>query len=211
MTGGDVFYDVSEPEQLKAFTDPLRLRVLEVLKQGAATNQQIADELHEPPARVLHHVRVLAELGLIRLVDTRVKGGNVEKYYRAIARGFTLHASPNLDPGLDLAVTSAYLDRLRQDVMASGAAWPEHPAAMYMRTARLDEGRLAEFAERLLALLAEYWEKPDAESGSAQQQVHFHAVAYRDADRHETGQAHGGAEVPPHDDRTPSTSERGES
>src|SRR5690348_3113629 len=101
MADDNLFYDVGDPEQLKAFTDPLRLRVLEILKAREATNKQIADELGQPPARVLHHVRVLAELGLIRLVDTQVKGGNVEKYYRAVARGFTLHASPELEPELD--------------------------------------------------------------------------------------------------------------
>jgi DNA-binding transcriptional ArsR family regulator len=183
MADDTLFYDVGDPEQLKAFTDPLRLRVLEILKRRAATNQQIADELNQPPARVLHHVRVLADLELIRLVDTQIKGGNVEKYYRAVARGFTLHASPDLDPETDLAITNAYLERMRQDVLASGAAWPEYPAAMYMRTMRLDEDRLAEFTERLLALLTEYWERPHEEAPASEQKVHFHAVVYRDADR----------------------------
>jgi DNA-binding transcriptional ArsR family regulator len=183
MEPDEIFYDVTSPDQLKAFTDPLRLRVLEVLKHKAATNQQLAEELGEPPARVLHHVRVLGQLGLIRLVDTQVKGGNVEKYYRSIARGFTLHPSPNLDPELDLAVTSGYMERLREEVMASGAVWPEHPAAMYMRTIALEESRLSEFTDRLLSLLQEYWEDPGKEPSESEQQVHFHAVVYRDAKR----------------------------
>lgn len=62
------------PEQIKAFTDPLRLRVLRILRERPATNQQVADELGEPHAKVLYHIRFLLEAGLIKLVDTQIKG-----------------------------------------------------------------------------------------------------------------------------------------
>src|SRR4051812_38121653 len=87
---------VEDPQQIKAFTDPLRVRVLVVLSERAATNQQIAAALGQPQARVLYHVRFLLETGLIRLVDTRIRGGNVEKYYRAAASTFQLKPAPEL-------------------------------------------------------------------------------------------------------------------
>src|SRR5215472_2003094 len=81
---------ISDPQQLKAFTDPLRIRVVNFLKPRAATNQQIADALGEPQAKVLYHIRFLLDAGLIRLVDQQIRGGNVEKYYRALAHLFAL-------------------------------------------------------------------------------------------------------------------------
>jgi predicted transcriptional regulator len=72
------FQIVADPQQLKAFTDPLRVRVLNQLRERAATNQQIAVALGEPHAKVLYHVRFLQQVGLIRLVDQQIKGGNVE-------------------------------------------------------------------------------------------------------------------------------------
>lgn len=75
------------------------------------------------------------------------------------------------------------MERLREEVMASGAVWPEHPAAMYMRTIPLDESRLSEFTDRLLSLLQEYWENPPKEANATEQKVYFHAVVYRDAKR----------------------------
>jgi hypothetical protein len=51
------FQIVSDPRQLKAFTDPIRNRILHILADRPATNQQLATTLGEPGAKVLHHVR----------------------------------------------------------------------------------------------------------------------------------------------------------
>src|SRR5262249_49734100 len=155
------FQIVDAPEQLRAFTDPLRVRVLELLSEREATNQQIAQTLVQPQARGLHHVRYLLDCGLIRLVDTRIKGGNVRKDYRATARIFGIR------PPRELAadVTAAQFDALAQEVAASAALWPErdkdHPR-WEGRSARLSQERLDEFHRRLLALIAEYWGGPQA-------------------------------------------------
>src|SRR5829696_5979233 len=92
------FLVVDDPQQIKAFTDPLRVRVLVMLAERAATNQQVANLLGEPQAKVLYHLRFLLDAGLIRLVEQRVKGGNVEKYYRATARSYGLRPTPELVP-----------------------------------------------------------------------------------------------------------------
>ena len=95
------FLPVSEPKQLKAISDARRARILRILADREATNQQLAAALGEPQARVLHHVRVLLDAGLIRLVDERVRGGNVEKYYRATARLFGFRPGPEETAPID--------------------------------------------------------------------------------------------------------------
>lgn len=152
------FLIVDTPEQLKGFTDPLRNRVLSILADHEATNQQIARALHEPHAKVLHHVRYLLDIGLIRLVDTRIKGGNVEKYYRAEARLFGMRPGPELAP----AVVSGEFEALTQEVAASVALWHERGEQPNWegRKARFTKERLEEFNRRLLALVREFWGGP---------------------------------------------------
>lgn len=159
------FEVIDSVAKIKALTDPLRVRVLSLLCQRAATNQQVADALGEPHAKVLHHVRTLLDLGLIRLVETRIRGGNVEKYYRAVARMFGIRLR-ELEVGPDVAggVASAEFEALRQEVVAAMAVDSGELPSWEGRHARLSAERLAEFHRRLLDLIAEYWGGPETEA-----------------------------------------------
>jgi DNA-binding transcriptional ArsR family regulator len=150
------FHIIATPEGLKAFTDPLRLRVLNILRQRAATNQQVADALGEPHAKVLYHVRILLDAGLIQLVDQQIKGGNVEKYYRAIANLFGLRVGDGPAPG----VVTAMLEVAQQEAVASEVAWPADLPLSETRRARMSPERRAEFFQRVNELIAEYWGGP---------------------------------------------------
>jgi DNA-binding transcriptional ArsR family regulator len=86
-TNADV-YTISTLEQVKVVADPLRVRILETIVLEPRTTKQIAELLGEKPTRLYHHVDVLADAGLIRLVDTRPVRGTTEKYYQAVARSF---------------------------------------------------------------------------------------------------------------------------
>jgi DNA-binding transcriptional ArsR family regulator len=152
---------ISDPRQLKAFTDPLRNRMLNVLCHRAATNQQLATTLDEPPAKVLHHLRFLEEIGLVVLVEQRIRGGNVEKYYRATAELYGFQPE-----GLDVAeyaapVSLAMLESVRQEYTASFARWPEQELYWEGRHGRLSPGRAAAFNNEVLALLRRYWNEED--------------------------------------------------
>ena len=181
------FRIVSDPRQIKAFADPLRIRVLNVLSDRAATNQQIAAALGAPQARVLYHVRFLLEAGLITLVNEVVKGGNVEKYYRATARLFGLRPQGEFERQ---GLASAALDAVRQEVAASEAAWPDVPVPWETRRLRLAPARVDEFYGRLVSLVREYWGGPDVDgtergAGEVEEDpnappVCFAAVIYRD-------------------------------
>jgi DNA-binding transcriptional ArsR family regulator len=167
------FLTLADPVQLKAFTDPLRRRVLHVVTLRAATNQQVADDLGEPQAKVLHHLRVLLDLGLIRLVETRVRGGNVEKYYRAVARVFSIRPGTEMLP----ETVAADLEVLRRDVMEGMTLWPEWQPYLISIPGRITPERGQEFQERLKALVLEYVvpsEDPVADP------VTFFGLLYRD-------------------------------
>lgn len=85
----EVYY-LETIEQLRVLAQDLRLRILDPLIKRPMTAKQLATELDEPPQKVHYHVRELESVGLVRLVETREKGGILEKYYRAVARGFEI-------------------------------------------------------------------------------------------------------------------------
>jgi DNA-binding transcriptional ArsR family regulator len=162
------YRELRDPREIKAFSDPLRVRIIHVLLDRQATNQQIADELGEPPAKVFHHVRSLVDAGLIRLVETRISGKNVEKFYRAVARAFILRPDSALLPETRIATLNAELDRIRHGVLASAAAGEDDGPRILQRISRLSPDRLAEFQEKLENLIREYWgEAGDQPSGTS--------------------------------------------
>ena len=87
-------YDLETIEQLRAIADPLRVRIVEALALRPMTATQVGEELDEPAPKAHYHVRELERVGLARLVETRERGGILEKYYRAV--GKTLRVPPSL-------------------------------------------------------------------------------------------------------------------
>jgi DNA-binding transcriptional ArsR family regulator len=79
-------YFLTSIEQVKTIADPLRLRIVELLIHKAMTTTQIGEALGETSAKTHYHVHALERIGVIKLVETREKGGILEKYYRSIAR-----------------------------------------------------------------------------------------------------------------------------
>lgn len=68
---------------MTAIAHPLRTRVLLALGETVSSPKRLAGELGEPLGRVSHHVRVLARIGAIELVETRRRRGAVEHFYKA--------------------------------------------------------------------------------------------------------------------------------
>lgn len=75
-------------EQLKVISDPLRMKMLLYLVEKPHTGHQLAENLNLSRAKILYHLRELEKHGFIKLVKKVEQGGNLLKYYQAIARGF---------------------------------------------------------------------------------------------------------------------------
>ncbi len=107
-------YEIENIEQLRAIADMLRLRIFEMLQQKPMTVTQLGEELGEAPAKVHYHVRELEKVGLLRLVETREKGGILEKYYQPIAREISVEKSLlSAPPDEALAMTGALLNQMK--------------------------------------------------------------------------------------------------
>lgn len=81
-------YIIEDLEQLKTVSDPLRAKVLQFLIEKAYTGQQLAKLLGMARAKVHYHLNELEKHSFITVVRTELKNGIVQKFYRAVARGF---------------------------------------------------------------------------------------------------------------------------
>lgn len=117
---------ITRPEQLKAITDPQRIRIIELLGREAMTVKQVATRLDLPPTRLYYHVQALEKMGLVQLVDTRVKSGIIEKYYRTTALNITIdHQLLNAANDAEAALPnflSALFDSTIQEIARSSKA-----------------------------------------------------------------------------------------
>src|SRR5215472_3200860 len=79
---------LDRPEQVKALSHPLRTAILGLLHERAATVSELASAVGRPKSTVAHHVKVLAENGLVRVVRTRRVRAIEERFYGRTARLF---------------------------------------------------------------------------------------------------------------------------
>ncbi len=147
---------LTSPAQFRAIGDPTRMRILGRLTEAPASIQQLAAELRTPKGTIGHHVGVLDDAGLIRVVDERRVRGVTERRYARVARFFRVDAGGE---AVDAAPETARLQMLplRQaldearpgggvgDPSMSVIARGRMPAARARRFARLLEELANEF------------------------------------------------------------------
>jgi DNA-binding transcriptional ArsR family regulator len=75
----------SDPRTVKAYTHPLRVRILELLETRTASPRKLADELGVSIGSVSYHVRQLVDIGRLRLVKRIERRGAIEHFYTATA------------------------------------------------------------------------------------------------------------------------------
>jgi DNA-binding transcriptional ArsR family regulator len=179
-------YTISSLEQIKVIADPLRVRILETICLEPRTTKQVAEILGEKPTRLYHHVDALAEVGLIRLVDTRPVRGTTEKYYQAVARSF------RTDPGLfsrsdagddearalaDVATTvmNNVTEELRDLVLSGYDISSEDDGLLSYVEVRASEDDIRVIQDRLLQILNDLQEMgcDDAETSDAERRYRF--------------------------------------
>ena len=99
---------LTQPSQVKALGNPVRNTILGLLHERAATVTELATALERPKSTVAHHVKVLAEAGLVQVVRTRRVRAIEERFYGRTARMFyvTLEPSTRARSRLGISTTS---------------------------------------------------------------------------------------------------------
>jgi DNA-binding transcriptional ArsR family regulator len=125
-TGADdipELYQIEKVEQLRVISDRLRTRIADLLGRRAMTVAQLSDDLGLAHAKVHYHVRELEQAGLVHLVATREKGGILEKYYRAVARVFSIAPGllRSLPPDESVATVTEFVQQILNDALRAFA------------------------------------------------------------------------------------------
>jgi DNA-binding transcriptional ArsR family regulator len=143
---------VTAPKQLRALADPLRATIMDLLLERAATVAELAAAVKRPKSTVAHHVNVLVEADILRVVRTRRVRAIDERYYGRTARIFYVGVvdRPGADP------TTVHANALS---VAAAESVPAHEAddlRTIFRHARIPPEHAAEFWEQVMALAREF-------------------------------------------------------
>ena len=166
---------VTDPEQLKALGDALRLALLEVmgrrLRHGWSV-KELAAATGQSQTRLYHHVNLLEERGLLRVASTQVVSGILVRRYQPAAKAYRLDRSLLSGPEGGAAVGhlfDAAADETRRQILASAAAGildassdePGRKMLIFRNRLRLAPDRVDAFVKRLDELL-DAEDAPDA-------------------------------------------------
>lgn len=118
---------IADLATLQVVADPLRLRILELLRREPRAVKEIAAALNIAPTKLYYHIKLLEGRDLIRVAETRVVSGLVEKRYRVTAYRLSVDRtllSPDATGGTEGIDTflSVVLDHTRSEIQRSVAA-----------------------------------------------------------------------------------------
>lgn len=117
---------ISDFDTIKVIADPLRIQILEHMAEPR-TVKQVAKELNIAPTKLYYHVNMLEEHGLLKVTDTRVVSGIIEKQYQIVAMRFKLAddlvslMGPGHEDAIDAMLNSIF-DLTKSDLKLSISA-----------------------------------------------------------------------------------------
>jgi len=183
-------YVVNDLDTLKVLADPLRIQIIELVTHEPRTVKHVAAVLDLPPTKLYYHIKLLEEHHLIRVVDTRIVSGIVEKQYQATALSYHVNktlfspTSPTGLEGLDVMLRGLF-DDTKADIQESVEAGaidvqtPENPDEPVNRTLmiarntlHLTPERAEDFYRRLRALIQEYVGSDEKLSGDPDERTY---------------------------------------
>lgn len=145
--------DLTTPAQIKAVGDATRQKILGLLGEHSATTSQLAEMLGQPKGTVGHHLGVLLNAGMIRIVRTRQVKAITEKYYGRVARRWRVAVPGEVDDVVRAMIEQSLAER--RPVL-------EDPAtASVLVHGRMSVSDAKEYIEQVRALAAEFAERAE--------------------------------------------------
>lgn len=151
--------------QIKAYVNPTRIVILNMLIKEKRTVTSVAKELNVHPANLTHHFKLLEKAGLIKLVEKKDTGKNLEKYYRAVAINYIV--SPNSTTGLNKNAIA--LSILNNDLTSAISNMPKNDkriVAALLASVKLLPDDIKKLVNELKKIIAKY-KKLNNEKGIA--------------------------------------------
>lgn len=143
---------LTRPSQVKAIGHPVRTTILGLLHERAATVGELAIALERPKSTVAHHVKVLADAELVRVVRTRRVRAIEERFYGRTARIFYV----SLESGPDGEDAPRDFNDFEVAAAESVGAYRDGKLWGFIRHARISEAQASQFWESMAELVAEF-------------------------------------------------------
>ncbi len=147
--------EITDPQTLKALSNPLRLQILRYLEDHAASPSMLADVFLTNAATARSHVRILYRLDLVKVVKRVPKRGTMEYHYRAPERVWCSDDSwARMPPIVRTAAAGASLQVLGEEIRAAADAGGFGVEDVYVERQRLtlSAAGWAKLSRELLAL-----------------------------------------------------------
>ncbi len=145
------FVHATTADQLKALGNPIRMTIIDLLNERAASVTEISQAIDKPKGTIGYHVKVLEEAGFIRVVRTRKARAMTEKFYGRVAHTVVFHGMPETQNKLFMLQ-----EAMEEAVIEEGSAMP----ATTLRHVRMSEEQAAEFWEEILELAVKFTKAP---------------------------------------------------
>ena len=150
--------ELTSPAQCRALFDDTRTQIVSLLLERAATTSELAEVLGKPKGTIGHHLKVLEDAGLVRVVRTERVRALEAKYYGRTARTFFYHhVGEALDaPQRILATAAAEIATVPTGPTQAPGVPGSREAMANLRHARIPADRAEEWAGRLNDLVDEF-------------------------------------------------------
>jgi DNA-binding transcriptional ArsR family regulator len=146
---------LSTEQQIKAYVHPVRMSIIDLLAEEKLTVSEVAKKFGVHPATITHHFKLLKKTELIKLVEKRDTGRNIEKYYRAVALNFEVKLRKDKSvnrKALGLSILRNSLSTAIRDVKD----WDSKPVIALMERTRIKTKDIPKFQKKLMSLLEEF-------------------------------------------------------
>lgn len=146
---------LSTERQIKAYVHPVRMSIVDLLAEKKRTVSDVAKKFGVHPATITHHFKLLEKINLIKLVEKRDTGRNLEKYYRAVAFDFEVKLrkdEPVNKTVLGLSILRNSLSAAIKEVSDEDSK----PVIALMESARIKSKDVPKFQKKLMSLLKSF-------------------------------------------------------
>jgi DNA-binding transcriptional ArsR family regulator len=147
---------LSAEDKIRAYVHPTRMTILELLAREKQSVSGVARLLGVHPANLTHHFKILEKAGLIKLVEKRDTGKNLEKLYRAVAYHFIVNTAGEPLTNKKVLALSILHDNLTAALEMLRHQDDEQPVFGYLKGMRLRLEDVAKFNQKLVKLLDEF-------------------------------------------------------
>lgn len=189
-------YIIKNLDTLKIIADPTRLEVMRTLKKPR-TVKEVSEILETDPTKLYYHVRQLEKHDLIRVVETNIVSGIIEKTYQVVAHRFRvddslISATEMTDENLDAlfhAIFDVVKDEIRRSIRAGLMKIKEEELPEKHGVARtavhLTETEAATLFSELRSLMEKYDALSEANEANGVGKAHGFLFAFYPLYRHD--------------------------